>query len=410
MSYATIRHALYLLGLSVATSSCATGQRMVDTAGRAAEAEAATRVVRGVSSAADATEDAVTGGEDAGGGGSAAGSASAGSAPAAAGSSSTGPLTVSSSSDFEPGNVDFLVEDYASDHMGDFPRHFVLTQGSFDIVEWQGARYLRALSGGIFAIPLPGTLPERFTLETSVSVQHGNAYLRIMPKRALWGPDRNYRGSMVTVELSQAGIRAHNEGPSATTHHDASVVTDGVAPLQVMADGAHMKVYLDGKRVANVPNAIFPRSDTLFVAVSSASEEYPVLLGSIRIASGGADLYGALEREGRVALQGVYFDTGSDRLRPESHATLSQVGQMLSEHPDLRLSVEGHTDSQGDDNYNLDLSEKRAAAVRSYLVQEFGIESGRLSSRGLGETQPVASNDTAEGRQLNRRVELVRIP
>jgi hypothetical protein len=81
----------------------------------------------------------------------------------------------------------------------------------------------------------------------------------------------------------------------------------------------------------------------------------------------------------------------------------------FQEYSDLKLSVEGHTDSQGDESYNLGLSDRRAASVLSYLIQEFGIDGARLSSRGLGETQPVAPNDTAEGRQQNRRVELVRI-
>ena len=131
-------------------------------------------------------------------------------------------------------------------------------------------------------------------------------------------------------------------------------------------------------------------------------------MAPIRIASGGLDLYSALEREGRVALDGIYFDTDSDALRAESHAALEEVGAMLREHMDLSLSIEGHTDSQGDDAYNLSLSDRRAAAVRNYIVTEFGIDPSRLQSRGLGETQPVASNDTPEGRQQNRRVELVR--
>jgi outer membrane protein OmpA-like peptidoglycan-associated protein len=75
-------------------------------------------------------------------------------------------------------------------------------------------------------------------------------------------------------------------------------------------------------------------------------------------------------------------------------------------HPGLRLEVEGHTDSVGSDDYNQQLSEKRAGAVRDYLVQQ-GISADGIVSRGLGKTQPVASNDTAEGRQQNRRVELV---
>jgi len=82
---------------------------------------------------------------------------------------------------------------------------------------------------------------------------------------------------------------------------------------------------------------------------------------------------------------------------------------MLQDHPELRISIEGHTDSDGDDALNLDLSDQRAAAVKDYLVSNFGIDSSRLESVGLGETVPVADNSTSEGKQENRRVELVRL-
>jgi outer membrane protein OmpA-like peptidoglycan-associated protein len=170
-----------------------------------------------------------------------------------------------------------------------------------------------------------------------------------------------------------------------------------------------MKVYLGERRVANVPNAIFPRSDTLFVAVSSASLERPILLGAVRIAGGGRDLYDRLARDGRVATQGILFASGSDRIRPESTPTLEEIGTMLTEHADLRLSIEGHTDSDGEEGFNQDLSERRAAAVKAYLVEEFDVDAGRLETAGFGESRPVADNTGAEGKQQNRRVELVRL-
>ncbi|HKG32689.1 MAG TPA: OmpA family protein [Gemmatimonadales bacterium] len=104
----------------------------------------------------------------------------------------------------------------------------------------------------------------------------------------------------------------------------------------------------------------------------------------------------------------MFFDTGSDRIRPESTPTLKEIGTMLKEHPELKLVIEGHTDDVGKPDANQGLSEKRANAVRQYLVDTYQIEGARLQAKGLGQTKPVGSNETPEGRQNNRRVELVK--
>ena len=109
-----------------------------------------------------------------------------------------------------------------------------------------------------------------------------------------------------------------------------------------------------------------------------------------------------------MATQGILFATGSDVIRPESTPTLKEIAAMLSEHPDLKLTIEGHTDNVGADAANLALSEKRAAAVKATLVSQFGVSGDRLTTKGLGATKPSAPNTTAEGRQTNRRVELVK--
>ncbi len=102
----------------------------------------------------------------------------------------------------------------------------------------------------------------------------------------------------------------------------------------------------------------------------------------------------------------VLFKTGSFELLPGARERLAKVSGIVIAHPGLHLEVEGHTDGVGGDDYNQQLSERRAGAVRDYLAQQ-GIAGDAIVARGLGKTQPVATNDTAEGRQQNRRVELV---
>jgi outer membrane protein OmpA-like peptidoglycan-associated protein len=107
-----------------------------------------------------------------------------------------------------------------------------------------------------------------------------------------------------------------------------------------------------------------------------------------------------------VNVSDVLFDTGKYSLRPLAREKLAKVAGIVSGHPGLRLDVEGYTDSVGGDDYNQTLSENRGGAVRDYLTQE-GMASGSVSSKGFGKAQPVATNDTAAGRQQNRRVEIV---
>ena len=117
------------------------------------------------------------------------------------------------------------------------------------------------------------------------------------------------------------------------------------------------------------------------------------------------DLAERLENEGKVDLYGIYFDTDKATLKAESEGTLNQVLSLLKGKPDLRLLIAGHTDSQASDSYNLDLSKRRAQTVVKWLTDK-GIDASRLEAQGFGETQPVADNDSAAGRALNRRVEI----
>jgi OOP family OmpA-OmpF porin len=118
----------------------------------------------------------------------------------------------------------------------------------------------------------------------------------------------------------------------------------------------------------------------------------------------------ALEQTGRAEVYGIYFDFGSASIRPESEPVLKEIADALKKNPAWKLIVEGHTDNVGGDSYNLDLSRRRAAAVKQSLVEHYKVAGARLTTSGFGASRPKESNDTLEGRARNRRVELVRQP
>lgn len=321
--------------------------------------------------------------------------------------------------DFVPGERVLFAEDFTSDRVGNFPRRLELLDGNMEVVEWQGRRWMRANSAGAVRVPLPETLPERFTIEFDLTLPwmgmlvHGDADKHGMCAGCV-------PTAVVKLSGTEAGLfRGSDDGKSAV--HPSRFIPTLEAdfekgflsrPLRVrvQADGPYVKVYLNEARIANMPNADFGRQKFLtfeFHENANGDELYPTLITNISINAGGMDLYDALSADGRVATQGILFDTGSDRLRPESTPTLQEITAMLQQHADLSLTIEGHTDNVGAAAANQALSEKRAAAVKAYLVEQ-GIDASRLSTAGFGDTKPKAPNATPEGRSTNRRVELVK--
>jgi OOP family OmpA-OmpF porin len=119
-----------------------------------------------------------------------------------------------------------------------------------------------------------------------------------------------------------------------------------------------------------------------------------------------SDMFDALNYEGHVALY-INFDTGKSTIKPESKPIINQIVEMLKSNPQLKISVEGHTDNVGNPKSNKTLSDDRAKAVVSEIVAQ-GIDAKRLSAIGYGQDKPIADNSTEEGRAKNRRVELVK--
>ena len=111
-----------------------------------------------------------------------------------------------------------------------------------------------------------------------------------------------------------------------------------------------------------------------------------------------------ISSSGRYVSHGILFDTDSDRLKPESAPAIQSIARGLETNPNLKLLIEGHTDSVGDAAHNLDLSKRRAEAVKAVLVAQFKVEAARLSTAGRGAGKPIDSNDTPQGRSQNRRV------
>ncbi len=299
--------------------------------------------------------------------------------------------------DFKPGDRILLADDFSKDEVGDFPRRFEFRSGQMEIVEWNEGRWLRSAQGKFF-IPLPETLPERFTVEFDLT-GNGNAMSLTFD-----GKEHESAGIM---EFGEYFGRLRSGEIDAQGEFGSGVKTDErVVHIAISVDGQHVKAYANEKRVFNAPNANLGRGNKIFINMNGWTADQPRMIANVRIAAGGKKLYDALSEKGRVATQGVLFDTGSDRIRPESTPTLKEIGAMLKDHPDLKLVIEGHTDDVGAAASNQSLSEKRAEAVRQHLVDNYGVDKGRLQAKGLGASKPATGNDTPEGRQQNRRVEI----
>jgi outer membrane protein OmpA-like peptidoglycan-associated protein len=301
--------------------------------------------------------------------------------------------------DFVPGDRTIWAEDFSGDAVGDFPRRLELVDGNLEVVEVKGHHYLRTEQGGTVRAILPEKLPAHFTVEAHYYAPAGNNYLTFRTTDDGDGADW-------WCAPSAAGVDGGGGGPNSSSSVD-DTPEGAFVDCRFTIDSRYIKAYVNQHRTANNPTTHVLRTDTLIIQVPGWGETAS-LLTDIRVAEGGKNLYDALAANGRVSTHGILFDVGSDRVRGESTPTLKEISDMLKAHADLKLLIEGHTDNVGAPAANLDLSDRRAAAVKQILVGSYGIDAARLMTKGLGDTKPVAKNDSAEGRQSNRRVELVR--
>lgn len=183
--------------------------------------------------------------------------------------------------------------------------------------------------------------------------------------------------------------------------------------VAVQVQKERMRIWIDQEKLADFPKAVgigYVMNQLQFQVHPSSYKEdqYSMHIGNIKIAKGIPDTRHKLIEEGKFSTTGILFDVNSDVIKPESFGVLKGIATVLKENADVKVTIIGHTDSDGNDATNLSLSQKRAAAVVKTLSTEFGIDASRMGSEGKGETQPVGDNKTKEGKASNRRVEFIK--
>ncbi|MGE0554949.1 MAG: OmpA family protein [Gemmatimonadales bacterium] len=300
--------------------------------------------------------------------------------------------------DFVPGKRVLKVVSFDSSAVGRFPSELIgFGRGTMEVVELDGVRWLESKTNSSFTIELPEELGREFSLEFYLKVPTSNIGARVYfrprdPRQR--APEEDY------LDLTaHAGIYRQNKGISTTYMQE---IVKRTVPIKLQVAGEYAILYVGTVRAGMLPTAKFPRSNTIEVQLGG-NQRFPTYVGDFVVAVDLDDLGETLEAGKDYTTRGIYFDTDSDRLRPESTKALSDLLAVLERSGSLRVAIEGHTDAEGETDYNQQLSERRATAVVDYLTKH-GIERSRMRPVGKGVAVPAASNVSPEGRQENRRV------
>jgi outer membrane protein OmpA-like peptidoglycan-associated protein len=198
-------------------------------------------------------------------------------------------------------------------------------------------------------------------------------------------------------------------GNSATTSQlDAKSGTP--VHISIWRQRQRVRVYINQEKTWDVPRAILADAKlnavVFFLPGADANMEY--FVSNVRMATGAPDTRNKILTQGKWVSHGILFDVNSDRLKGESYGSLKEIATVLTENADLKVQIVGHTDSDGDEAANLDLSKRRAASVKTALATQFGIDAGRMETDGKGEGEPAEPNGTPAGKANNRRVEFIK--
>ena len=180
--------------------------------------------------------------------------------------------------------------------------------------------------------------------------------------------------------------------------------------ISVWRQRQRVRVYINQEKVWDMPRglAASAKLNSIFFSIPEAEATNTYYLTNLRVATGAPDTRNKILTEGKWVSHGILFDVNSDRIKAESYGSLKEIAGVLTENTDLKVQIVGHTDSDGDEAANLDLSKRRAASVKAALTREFAIDVGRMDTDGKGEGQPVDNNTTPAGKANNRRVEFIR--
>ncbi len=306
--------------------------------------------------------------------------------------------------DFVPGDKVIFEDNLENEENGEFPSRWDLVTGTTENAQFGGENIIMFRGGAPKIIPYlknpdKDYLPEVFTVEFDLYLNNPNSFQvyfydaknqkRSSESKAL---DIRYNG----LYLSPASSRIPNN----------ETIKDQWAHIAIAYTNGKMKAYINETRLINIPHLDFdPTGITIYVY--SASDQNIFYIKNFRIAEGGVKFYDRFLQDGKIVTNGIRFDVGKATLLPESMGVINEIYDLLAEHPEIELSIEGHTDSDGDLDMNQELSDDRAMTVMNQLVA-MGIAQDRLISKGFGESKPLDTNDTPEGKANNRRVEFVK--
>ena len=318
--------------------------------------------------------------------------------------------------DFVPGTKILFEDNLVHETDGEFPSLFNTTKGQVQVAEIKGEKVIQSFSCADLIPRIKGgedgkdILPDQFTIECDV----------FFPKD--WGTTGWWWLTIKFLDLSDKGYHEYSDGvphelwidqktakyENFTSDIPEELMHGGWNRISVAVNKNMLKVYLNQTRLINTPNFKGnPRSITLEPTPNGCDNRAVVMIKNIRIAEGGMDLYKRTTVEGKFIARGINFDYNKAILRPESMGEINRIYKLMNDNPSLKFEIGGHTDVDGDDAYNLKLSQQRADAVKDQLVK-MGIDASRLTTKGYGETKPIGENDSPEGKANNRRVEFVK--
>jgi OOP family OmpA-OmpF porin len=310
--------------------------------------------------------------------------------------------------DFVPGDQVIFEDNLQNEQNGEFPSRWDLVNGNIEVAEFGGEKVIMMRDGQptivpYFKDPKEDHLPDVFTVELDLYYPGGGSFDIYLYDRKNQEPGSpsGYTDLQVSYGNEMRFSSASSKYPGRKDYskgwiHISMAYTDG-----------KFKAYMDDTRLINIPRLDFdPKGITLYTY--HASNDNLFYVKNVRIAKGGVKYYDRVMQDGKIIVNGIRFDVNKSTLKPESMGAINEIYTLLKDNPDLKFSVEGHTDSQGDDAFNMKLSEERAETVKNTLIK-MGISADRLSSKGWGESKPISNNASPEDMANNRRVEFVKI-
>jgi len=335
-------------------------------------------------------------------------------------------LKVYTNYDFVPGNRLILYDDFSVDNIGDFPAKWN-TNGSGEIVTLNDSpdKWLKLSDRTIYVPDLPETLPNDYTIEFDMITTGLDRNTSSVARLKLTLDDNNMlrngnNYAQMSIPLAQyidGGIYVYNRFNKENTvqnyvKKDVRNDVMNLAHVAVAVNGKRFRMWMNERKVLDLPRFIEPGFPQYFKfdlnGMSDERNAQYVFITNVKLAEGGEDLRSKLLKDGKFSTTGILFDSGSDKIKPESYGTLKKIAEALIAESAMNIKIIGHTDADGNDASNQDLSERRAASVKNALADEFFISEDRIATDGKGESDPVADNDTTEGKAQNRRVEFIK--